>query len=107
MLEQIEKQKPSLSYSAYIRYKRTVKNLLAFNHGSPVLFSCLNYEFVAGYDYYLRNLRPKKTYHQNTIVNEHKVIKDYLQIAENIELVKVSKNPYLKFKKLEQLKGYK
>ena len=102
MLEQIEKDKPNLSYSAYARYKRTVSNLIDFNKGEHVSFSSLNYEFVEEYGRYLRDLRPMKKYHPNTIVNEHKVISAYYQKAVYMELVKASKNPYLQLKLKKQ-----
>ncbi|MVM39509.1 tyrosine-type recombinase/integrase [Spirosoma sp. HMF3257] len=97
MLEQIEKDKSKLSYSAYTRYKRTVSNLIDFNQGQPVLFIDLDYEFVENYERYLRDTRPAKKYHPNTIVNDHKVIKEYIQKAVYMELIKASKNPYLQF----------
>lgn len=97
MLEQIEKDKLKLSYSAYTRYIRTASNLIAFNSGKPVLFSDLNYEFIENYERYLRYERPIKKYHPNTVVNEHKVIKEYIQKAVYMELFKASKNPYLQF----------
>ena len=102
MSEQIEKDKSKLSYSAYARYKRTVVNLIDFNKGQPVRFVDFTYEFVDNYDRYLRDARPDKKYHQNTIVNEHKAIKAYFQRAVYMELVKASKDPYVLFKLKKQ-----
>lgn len=99
MLEQIERDKVKLSYSAYIRYKRTVGNLVDFNEGQPVEFVTLDYTFVDGFDHYLRTVRK---HHQNTIYKEHQVINQYFKRAALMDLVKASKNPYLHFKSKKQ-----
>ena len=99
MLDQVELEKSKLSPGAYSRYKRTAQNMIAFNGGKSVSFSSLDYSFIAGFDHYLRDVRPDGTYHQNTIVNEHKGINKYLKQAGKGKnrLVDPSDNPYLEF----------
>jgi site-specific recombinase XerD len=95
MLEQIERDKSKLSYSAYIRYKRTVVYLVEYNEGKQVEFVSLNYTFIDGFDYYLRTV---KSLHPNSIRGFHKVVKQYLVRAAHMDLVKASKNPYVLFR---------
>lgn len=94
MTQQIEREKPTVSYSAYIRYSRTVKHLTAYNSGKPVTFDSLTYSFIDEFDHYLRSV---KRFHQNTIYKEHQTINKYLVKAIKSGIAESQKNPYNDF----------
>ncbi len=73
-------------------YKQTLNKLIAYK--GKVFFEELNYNFVHGFDRFLR----KQGLDINTIKKHHNRLKTYILHATRKDLIKVDHNPYKKFK---------
>ena len=82
----------ALRKSSRIQHK-TILNRIC-NYNGQISFRDINYSFVEGFDYYLR----KEGLHQNTIANQHKILKAYINLAIKKELLSADDYPYRIFK---------
>lgn len=64
------------------------------DYKNSISFSEINYSFIEAYDNYLRKLG----IHQNTIANQHKILKAYINKAIKNELLSADDYPYKNFK---------
>jgi Site-specific recombinase XerD len=82
----------SLKESTRKNHLSTIKLIEAYQ--SQLDFSCVNYNFVCEFDYFLRG----KNYHLNTIAKHLKHLKRYVNIAINNDLMCFEQNPFRKYK---------
>lgn len=75
------------------KQQRTILGKLR-DYKKHISFKDLNYSFLEDYDNYLRNMG----LHQNTIANQHKVLKTYINKAIKKELLSADDYPYRNFK---------
>ena len=82
----------SLKKSSKTQHRTILKRL--YDYKEQITFRDINYSFVEGYDYYLR----KEGLHQNTIANQHKTLKSYINLAIKKDLLSANDYPYKNFK---------
>ncbi|MFC5411729.1 tyrosine-type recombinase/integrase [Larkinella bovis] len=93
--EQIDKDRIAINYITHQRYKRTIKLLVGFGQQPAIEFSTLTYNFIEGFDFYLRTVEKLAS---NTIYKHHQVIQKYLAIATKKGYFNIKDNPYNDFR---------
>lgn len=95
--------KNTIAKPGTIRQHTTVINNLE-KYKKKITFNEINYAFIKEYDDFLRN----SGLHQNTIANQHKTIKAYINIAIKNKLLSADEYPYrwFKIKKISTKRTY-
>lgn len=82
----------TLKISTKTQHRSVLRRLKKYN--DQIYFSDLCYSFIEKYDSYLRD----NQLHQNTIANQHKTIKSYINLAIKKKLLSADNYPYKNFK---------
>ncbi len=95
VIRQCEQDKHKVSEDTTQRYLRTNEYLKLYNKDVPVQFKDITYDFVEGFESWLRASGRAKE--KSTIYKHHKGIKKYLSLATRKGLFDANTNPYLNF----------
>jgi len=85
----------NVSDARKILIKRVIKYLKQYNN--RITFKSFNYSQIIEFDNFLKE---KKNLSQNSIANQHKVVKSFLNHALKSEVI--DRNPYIKFKIIKE-----